>query len=332
MKEALFYNKLKDKKTRCFLCPHNCLIAPGKTGFCGVRKNIDGKLFSLNYGKAVALQIDPIEKKPFYHFHPGTNALSFGTAGCNFRCLYCCNWQMSHSTPDQPPHLDLLPEKIVKEAKNRHVQGIAYTYNEPTIFFEYAYDTAKLSKKQGFYNVFVTNGYTSPKPIKKAARYINAAVINFKGFNEKVYAKLCRGGLLDIKLAVEEYKKTRMWIEISNLLIPGYTDKEKEIQKFCKWILETCGENTPLHFIGFFPSYKMMDVPAASQDLLKKAHTIAKNTGLKYVYARIPEGFDTKCASCNKTLIKRSLFDFTVIENNLKKGKCSCGEKLPGVF
>lgn len=329
MKEALFYEKLKNNTVKCVLCPRNCVIKDGNFGFCGVRKNEKGKLYSLVFGRPAAQNVDPIEKKPLYHFHPGSSVFSIGTVSCNFRCPFCCNWEMSREKPGSVLESDLMPEDVVKKALALNTQGIAYTYNEPTIFFEYAYETAKIAKKNNLFNVFVTNGFTETEPVKKIANYLDAVVVDLKGFNNKYYKKAIMGDLEKIKAAILEYKKNKVWLEISNLVIEKVNDKTSEMKSLCKWISDNLGNDVPLHIIGFYPAYLMRDHPATSEKRIKEFYEIARKQGLNYIYARFNDNFSTRCPKCKKVLIKRSLHDFSIYEYNLKKDECTfCGAKI----
>jgi len=282
MKEAEFYNKLENKKVQCVLCPRKCHVIEGKTGFCNVRKNVEGNLHSMVYGKPCAVNIDPIEKKPLYHFRPGTHCLSIGTVGCNLDCSFCQNWDISH--PKSVFGEELSPEKVIELCKNQNLPGIAYTYNEPTIWFEYALDTMKLAKKAGLYNVWVSNGYTNPEPANKISKCLDAINVDLKG-DVKFYNKLC--GIHSeepIKKTLLIYKKAGVHIEVTNLMIPGFNDKPEQIEKLVSWVVENLGKETPFHFSRFFPHFRMHDTPITPIETLKKAEEIAKKKGIKHVH------------------------------------------------
>lgn len=303
------YWKKQGKIIRCQLCQRQCRISEGAFGFCGVRKNEAGKLYSIVYARPVAINVDPIEKKPFYNFNPGAKLLSFGTPGCNLRCKYCCNYSISQARLDEMHVPEIRPEEIVRMAKESKCQGIAYTYTEPTIFFEYARDTAKLAKKAGLFNVFVTNGYIMDKPLKDISPCLDAVVINFKGFNKKFYKEFTTAELEKIKKGALNYKKyTKAHIEISTLVVPGVDDSLKEFKQFVHWIKKNFGKSTPLHLIRFFPSYKMMDMPQTPVETMNKMLAIAKKEGLEYVYpGNVPdhELNNTTCPNCGEILIRR---------------------------
>jgi pyruvate formate lyase activating enzyme len=282
MKEAMFYEKKDGKRVQCHLCPRNCMIADGKTGFCGVRKNTGGKLYSLVYGKPCAVNVDPIEKKPIYHFRPGTFCLSIGTVGCNLDCSFCQNWDISH--PDGIFGESLPPERAVEMCRKRDLPGIAYTYNEPTIWTEYALDTMKLARKESLYNVWVSNGYTSPAAVREVSRYMDAINVDLKG-DVKFYNKLC--GIANeepVKNALLLYRKAKVHIEVTNLVIPGFNDRPEQMSKLVSWVAENLGRETPIHFSRFFPHFRMHDTPVTPLETLRKAEGIAKKDGMKHVH------------------------------------------------
>lgn len=328
MREAILYTKNPDKSVNCFLCNRFCHIPQSGKGFCGVRKNIDGTLYAINYGKAIAVMMDPIEKKPFYHFMPGTRALSFATVGCNFRCLYCQNWDISQQR-DNIEGEDLPPDKMLALAESEKADGIAYTYTEPTIFMEYALDTAKLAKKKKLYNVFVTNGYMSMPAIKEMKSLIDASRIDLKGFNQQIYTDVMGNAKLEAVLqSIKELYKI-MHIEIINLVVPGMNDSNDELHALSKWIYDL-DKNIPVHFTGFYPSYKMMDIPPTSLDTLRRAREIALDVGLRYVYTGNRTDVETEstyCYNCKTLLVKRFGFSTTEIKIT-KDAKCpECGKK-----
>lgn len=282
MKEAMFYERKDRKIVKCRLCPRNCTIADGKTGFCGVRKNTGGKLYSLVYGKPCAVNVDPIEKKPIYHFRPGTFCLSIGTVGCNLDCSFCQNFDISH--PSGIFGESLPPERAVEMCRKHDLPGIAYTYNEPTIWAEYALDIMKLARKEGLYNVWVSNGYTSPEAVREVSRYMDAINVDLKG-DVKFYSKLC--GIANeepVKNSLLLYRKAKVHIEVTNLVIPGFNDRPEQISKLVSWVAENLGKETPIHFSRFFPHFRMHDTPVTPLETLRKAEGIAKRHGMKYVH------------------------------------------------
>jgi pyruvate formate lyase activating enzyme len=331
MKEALYYQKKKDY-VQCLLCPHLCKIKDDEVGICGVRKNIKGKLFSLVYGKAISVQIDPIEKKPLFNFLPGSKAFSVGTVGCNLRCKHCQNWQISQVRPDEYPMGDLPPKKIVEAALENNCEVIAYTYNEPTIFYEYMIDTAKLAKKKGIKNIMVSNGFINKEPLAELIKYIDAANIDLKGFTEDFYKKITSSRLGPV-LDTIKFLNNKIWLEITNLIIPTLNDDPKKIKEMCQWIVDNVGKDVPLHFSRFFPYYKLGHLPPTQPNSLTNARDIAKKLGIKYVYIGnmyTEDGENTRCSKCNELLVERS--GYSIVANNIKANKCQCKEKIAGVW
>lgn len=332
LKEALFYKTLKTGDIQCKLCPRFCLIKNGERGSCGTRTNINGKLFTLVYGKPCSVALDPIEKKPFYHFLPGSKALSMGTAGCNLHCAHCQNYQISQSRFEEVPHLNASPESVVEQAKNANAKSISFTYNEPTVFYEYMLDIAKIAKREKIKCNIVSNGYINPAPLKKLIPYIKAANIDLKG-NTLFYEKICDGKLEPILETIKLLHQKKVWVELTNLIIPGYNDDIEEIKKTVSWITENLGKDVPLHLSAFYPCHKLTNVPATPPELLIKTRIIAKQQGLNFVYTgniHDDDGSTTSCPFCNNLLIKRR---FPFIENKMKRGRCpSCKNKIPGVW
>lgn len=334
MKEARFYENL-DGKVRCRLCNHYCIIKDGKRGICGVRENRDGRLFSLVYGRSIATGVEPIEKKPFFHFYPGTTAYSIATVGCNFHCLNCQNWEISQMPKTGEGGIigkKLLPEEIVANAKRLGCKSIAYTYTEPTIFFEYAYDTARLAHKEGIKNVFVTNGYTSGEAVKEIAPFLDAANVDLKSFDEDFYRKICGAKLQPVLDNIRLYRELAIWVEVTTLIIPGYSDDEKQLRAIAEFI-KGIGEDIPWHITAFYPAYKLPDVPPTTIESLRRAREIGIKAGLKYVYeGNVPGegGENTYCYHCGEAVITR--FRFEIRENKLTEGKCpKCKNQIDGV-
>jgi pyruvate formate lyase activating enzyme len=334
MKEAMFYESL-DGKVRCHLCNHRCVIKEGKRGICSVRENHGGRLYSLVYGRSVATGIDPIEKKPFFNFYPGSTAYSISTVGCNFHCLNCQNWDISQMPKGEEGRIigeDLPPEGVVADTKSRDCKSIAYTYTEPTIFFEYAYDTAKLAHKEGIKNVFVTNGYTSTEAIKEIAPFLDAANVDLKGFSEDFYHIICGAKLQPVLDNIRLYKELGVWVEVTTLIIPGYSDDESQLKGIAGFI-KSVDENIPWHVTAFYPAYKLLDVPPTPAESLRKAREIGKKEGLRYVYeGNVPGegGENTYCYSCGEPIIKR--YGFEITENKLIDGKCpKCKTGMDGI-
>lgn len=341
MKEVLLYKKLDNKKVQCHVCNHYCTILPGKRGICGVRENIDGKLYLLVYGKAISEAVDPIEKKPLYHFLPGTFSLSIATVGCNLRCDNCQNWQISQASKTKDYKdlnifgEDLSPEKVIQDAKVNNCPSISYTYTEPTIFMEYALDCMKLAHKAGLKNVWVSNGYMSKETLELVSPYLDAANIDLKFFDNKTYQKNCGAKLEPILENIKEIKKRKIWLEITTLVIPTLSDHTEMFEKIAGFIKNELGTETPWHVSAFSPeiSYKLQNLPATEVDTLKKAYEIGKKAGLKYVYTgNIPKlnSENTYCPKCGEMVIKRMGY---IVERRDKEGKCQkCGEKLDFVL
>jgi pyruvate formate lyase activating enzyme len=337
MKKALLYKRLKKDIVECTACNHFCNIALGKTGICGVRQNRDGDLYLLFYGKTSGVGIDPIEKKPLFHFMPNSRVFSIGTLGCNFGCDFCQNAWMSQCTKEKgatlPPLEDLSPENIVKTCIDNNIKIIAYTYNEPTIFFEYSYDTAKLAHNEGIKNVWVTNGYASKEAIDKIAPYLDAANIDLKAFTEKFYKNICKAKLEPVLENIKHFHKKRVWVELTTLIIPGENDSSKELRQIAQFISSVL-KSIPWHITAFSPTYRMTDRPKTSESTLRKAYKIGKEEGLKFVYAGNVFGEDlhsTFCPKCEELLIERD-WGYTKIRN-LKNGKCGkCGTEIEGVW
>lgn len=337
MQKAVLYKKLKNNNVKCTACNHFCKIPHGKTGICGIRQNKDGDLYLLVYGKTSGTGIDQIEKKPLFHFKPGSPVYSIGTIGCNFACKFCQNAWMSQAAKDKsitiPPLNKLSPEDIVNICIENKVPIIAYTYNEPAIFFEYTYDTAKLAHKKGIKNIYVSNGYASKKAIDKIAPFLDAINIDLKAFTDKFYRKICKARLQPVLDNIKYYYKKGVWIELTTLIIPGENDSDKELEQIAQFIA-SISKSIPWHVTRFSPTYKMQDKVPTPEKTLKRAYEIGKQAGLKYVYAGNIFDEDlqnTYYPKCNNLLIKRD-WGYTRIEG-LKNGKCDkCGIKVEGVW
>ena len=329
----MLYEKLEDNKVHCYLCAHQCKINSGKFGFCGVRKNTDGILNTLVYAEAIAANIDPIEKKPLYHFLPGSTSYSIATIGCNFRCEFCQNWQISQFSQRDQESLGqkLLPQDIVKQAKQQKCQSISYTYTEPTIFFEYAYETAKLAKEAGLKNNFVTNGYMTRDTLETINPYLDAANIDLKSFDEDFYVKVCSGHLQPVLDSIKLAKELGIWVEVTTLVIPEKNDSDQELKKIAEFIAGV-GKDIPWHISRFHPDYKFTDGEFTPRETLEKAYNSGKQAGLKYVYlGNIAGDSDTYCSSCGKLLVKRA--NLGISQANIKDDKCkSCDSVLDGVY
>lgn len=335
MHEAMLYTPLDNHRVHCQLCRHFCTIADGKRGICGVRENRGGKLYSLVYGRSVATNIDPIEKKPLFHLQPGSTSFSIATVGCNFRCRHCQNWQISQYPQMHPGEISgqqLSPETIVAQAGAAGCASIAYTYTEPTIFFEYAYDTARLARAAGIKNVFVSNGYTSAEALRKIAPYLDAANIDLKAFSDDFYHRICGAKLQPVLDTIRLYRELGIWIEVTTLIIPGYNDGEAELRQIAEFI-RSVGAEIPWHVSAFYPTHKLLDAPRTSAETLRRARLIGLEAGLRYVYqGNIPGegGENSYCYACGELLIER--VGFSIRDNRLVKGCCgSCGAAFAGI-
>lgn len=332
---ARYWQKIKDKVVQCFLCPRRCVIDDGQRGFCTVRTNKDGQLYTLGYANPVAVHIDPIEKKPFFHVVPGEPVFSLAVAGCNMRCIFCQNWQISQSKPDEVESYNLPPQEVVRHAIENNCRFIAYTYTEPTVFYEYMYDIAKIAREKGVKNTMHSCGYINPEPLKELLKYMDAVNIDLKGFSEEFYAKI--GSMAQLKPVLETLKIIKqegVWLEITNLLIPGLNDSSQTIKEMCIWIKENLGDEVPLHFSRFSPQYKLSNLAPTPIEKLQEAYAIAKAAGLKYVYiGNVPghPGENTYCPNCGKIVVKR--VGYQILENNIKENKCGfCGFRIAGIW
>lgn len=336
MKEALFYEKLDKQRILCTLCPHNCKINEGKIGICGVRQNKGGTLYSLVYEKAIATHVDPIEKKPLFHVHPGSASFSIATVGCNFSCDFCQNYDISQMPRGGGARIagETLPvESVVQLAKKYKCRTIACTYTEPTIFYEYAYDISRKAYEEGIKTVFVSNGYINEKPLRQIAPFLAAANIDLKGWDEAFYHKVIGGDLKSVLDALRLYKKLGIWLEVTTLVVPTFVDNEKSLREIALFIKNELGEETPWHISRFYPHYKMNFLPPTETAILQRAREIGYDVGLRYVYSgNVPGdiGENTFCYSCGEKLIER--YGFQVLSNKIKNGKCfNCGAAIDGI-
>jgi len=335
MHEAMFWEQAGEGRVRCGLCRFHCLIAPGKRGRCGVRENREGTLYSLVYGKCVAENIDPIEKKPLFHFLPGSRSYSIATVGCNFRCRHCQNYQIAQwpHERDSIPGTGLSPEAIVTAALDSGCASIAYTYTEPTIFFEYAYDTARLAREHGLKNIFVTNGYTTTAALEAIAPYLDAANVDLKAFSEKFYREVTGATLAGVLDCLRDYRRLGIWLEVTTLLIPGWNDSEGELRELAGFIVNELGCTVPWHVSAFHPSYQMLDRPPTSAASLNKAANIGREAGLNYVYVGnlpVVGGEDTICPHCGTVVIRRR--GFQLVERAVRDNCCHrCGGVIAGI-
>ncbi|MBN2280511.1 MAG: AmmeMemoRadiSam system radical SAM enzyme [Candidatus Marinimicrobia bacterium] len=333
-KEALWYTKLDHQKVRCDLCPNHCIISNGKRGICNVRKNEDGILYTLVYGRLCSLNIDPVEKKPMYHFLPGKKALSIATAGCNVHCKFCQNWTISQAKPEDIPFEFHSPVALVSLAQKYETPIIAFTYSEPVIFYEYMLAVAREAQEAGVKTVMISNGYINEAPLRELCRYITAVKVDFKGYSEDFYRKIVGGRLGPVLKAMKTVHEENRWLEIVNLVIPTLNDSKEEMEGLCRWIFENVGENVPLHFSRFHPQYLMQNLPPTPIKTLQDCYQIARDNGINYIYlGNIPqqETDDTFCPRCHSLLIRRKGFIANL--ENLEKGKCTgCGLEIPGIW
>ena len=318
----------------CRICPNECVLKEGELSKCNNRKVHDSKLYTLAFGNPCSVNVDPVEKKPLYHFLPGSKAFSIATAGCNLVCLNCQNWTISQTSPDKTRNYDLMPADVIKECIKNSCTSIAYTYSEPVTFYEYVFETATLARNAGIKNIFKSNGYINNEPLKKICSVIDAANIDLKAFSESTYLKLTGGKLQPVLDSLKVFKDMGVWLEITNLVVPDWTDNLDDIRKMCKWLSDNGFKETPLHFSRFYPLYKLEQLPPTPVEILNTAYKIASDEGLKFVYTgNIPgsEISNTKCPSCKSTLVVRQ--GYRIATNNITGGKCNkCGNKIEGVW
>ena len=332
--EARYYEKLPDREIKCQLCPRFCQLGDKERGFCGVRENKDGRYYTLVYGKVASLNVDPIEKKPFFHFLPGSQALSLATAGCNLSCRFCQNWEISQMRPEQVRNINLPPEAVVTTAENQGCPVIAYTYSEPVIFYEFMYDTSLLARRKGLKNVVVSAGYINPQPLADLLKVVEAVKIDLKAFNQDFYHQYVRGELQPVLETIKQIARSPVWLEIVYLVIPTLNDNPEEIRKMCRWLKTEIGPDYPLHFSRFHPMYLIKNLPPTPVSTLEKLRQIALEEGLHYVYVgNVPghPGESTYCPNCGKLIIER--YGYTINKIEISKGKCHfCGQKIAGVW
>lgn len=334
MREAMFYNTFANGALQCEICFRRCIIKNKQRGFCRNKENIDGKLYNIVHSRPSSIQIDPIEKEPQLHMLPGTQILCFGTAGCNFRCQHCHNWQLSQRPIEEMSYCyDMPPQAVVEMALKKQIPTLSFTYNDPISFYEYVYDIAKLAKPKGLRILWHSNGSLNPKPLKELLKYTDAVTIDLKGFSKRAYDNSF-ARVEPVLQALKIIKEEQKWLEIVNLVIPTVNDYPEEIQNMCRWIRDNLGEDVPLHFSRFYPTYRLKNIPPTPIETLEKAYKIAKDTGLHYVtIGNVPghEYNSTFCPTCGKKLIHRA--HFAVLKNNIQQGQCpSCSHKIPGIW
>ncbi|MGI6459389.1 MAG: AmmeMemoRadiSam system radical SAM enzyme [Candidatus Hydrogenedentales bacterium] len=319
---------------QCELCPKNCLIAPGQSGECRIRVNIDGRLVAVTYGRPCAVHVDPIEKKPLFHVLPGSRILSLATVGCNLHCKNCQNWEISQENPENLAAKELAPGDVPALARQHACQSIAYTYTEPVVFYEYTLDGCRQAHDAGLKTALVTAGYINREPFERLAPHVDAVNIDLKAMSDSFYRDLCEGSLAPVLNTLESAKSAGIWVEVTNLVIPTLNDSEADLRKLCRWVVSHLGRETPLHFSRFHPAYRMKNLPPTPEETLVRACEIARAEGLHYVYignVTRAGAENTYCFQCGAVMIERQRF--TIIENRLRAGACpSCGTKAHGVW
>ena len=328
------YSVATPKGIKCQICPNNCILKEGLESICRTHLVKDDKLYTIAYGNPCTVHSDPIEKKPLFHYLPSSSSFSIATAGCNLACLNCQNWEISQVSPRETRIIELFPEKVVTEAILKGCESIAYTYSEPIAFYEYMYDTAQLAKSNGIKNLLISNGFINERPLRDLSKYLDAANINLKSFSEEIYAKLNGGSLQPILNTLKILKAEGVWLEITNLIVPGWTDDMSMIREMCEWLVSNGFADNPLHFNRFHPLYKLTSLPFTPLASLENAREIALKTGIHYVYIGNVPGHSaesTYCPNCKKIVIERR--GFTILANNLKKDACKfCNTTIAGVW
>jgi pyruvate formate lyase activating enzyme len=334
LKEVMFYKKLADLKIECEICPKNCRIADLERGYCGNKENRGGKYYSLVHSQPCAAHVDPIEKKPLFHYLPSTAAYSIATAGCNFECRFCQNWRIAQYRPEQIDSIFMSPGTIVQQALKKNAATIAYTYTEPVVFYGYMYDCAREGRSKGIGSVMISNGFINEEPLKELCKHLTGVKIDLKAFTEKFYKDYCSGELQPVLNTLKVLKKINMWFEIVVLIIPTLNDSPDEIKSMCTWIAENLGQDVPLHFSRFHPMYKIKNLPPTPVRTLETCHQIAADAGLNYIYLGNVTGHPTEstyCPKCKNIVIRR--MGYSILEDNISKGKCfSCGQPIAGVW
>jgi len=333
-KKVAMYQEETARGIMCRICPNECVLKEGELSKCNNRKVHNSLLYTMAFGNPCSVNVDPVEKKPLYHFLPGSRTFSIATAGCNLVCLNCQNWTISQTSPDKTRNFDLMPSQVVEECIKNNCNSIAYTYSEPITFYEYTYETASLAKKAGIKNIIKSNGYINAEPLRKLCTVIDGANIDLKAFTESTYLKLTGGKLQPVLDSLKIYKEMGVWLEITNLVVPTWSDNLDEIGSMCRWLSENGFKNTPIHFSRFYPIHKLEQLPPTPLDILNKAFNIASGEGLKFVYTgNIPgnEKSNTICPGCNSTIVTRK--GYRITSNSITDGKCdNCGEAIDGIW
>jgi pyruvate formate lyase activating enzyme len=332
-REARYWEKLPEKRIRCTLCPNECRVADLERGSCGVRENRDGAYRTLVYGNPCAVHIDPVEKKPLFHYMPGAQAFSLATAGCNFACRFCQNWEISQKRPEQVRSQNFPPEAVVAAARSNGCRLVAHTYTEPVVSFEYMLDCAVLGRRQNIPGVMISNGYIKPEPMRELCRHLGAVKIDLKSFRDTFYREQCSGRLAPVLETLKLIKASGVWLEIVVLLIPTLNDSQSETVDMCRWIFRELGPDVPLHFTRFYPTFQIRNLPPTPPSTLEKARQIALEAGIHYVYIGnlLSEAENTRCHSCHALLIRRQMFSSEIV--GMEKNRCrACNTVIPGVF
>ena len=334
LKEVSYYKKLPESKIQCQICPKECEIADLERGYCGNKENRKGTYYSLVYGQSCAAHIDPIEKKPLFHYLPSTTAFSVAAAGCNFECKFCQNWRIAQYRPEQVDSFSLIPRELVSIAKRKGCPTIAFTYTEPVVYYEYRYDTAEHARNMGIGSVMISNGYIKEEPLMQLCKQLNGVKIDLKSFSEKFYKEYCSGERKPVLETLKLLQKIGIWYELVVLIIPTLNDSDLEIRSMCEWIKSELGMDVPIHFSRFHPMYKIKNLPSTPVKTLETAHSIARDVGLNYVYlGNIPghKAESTYCPGCGKVLIERA--GYHIVRNDLSGGACVyCKKVIPGVW
>ena len=331
-READWYEK-SGRVVKCLLCPHECILGENDRGFCRVRVVKDRKLHSIAYGNPCSVHIDPIEKKPLYHFLPGTPIVSVATAGCNLRCINCQNWEISQKRPEETENEDLPPERLVWAAVDRGVPSIAYTYSEPLIFYEYVRDSAAQAREQGIRNVLVTAGYVSEEPLRELCRVVDAANVDLKAFSDRFYRKIAQATLRPVLRSLEVMREEGVWVEVTRLVVPTHSDDLEDIRSLCVWMVSALGADTPLHISRFRPAYRLSGLPATPVEVLDRAFEVAREAGLHHVYVGNVPGHSsqhTHCPGCGRAVLERR--GYRNLSVSLEGGRCACGREIAGVW
>ena len=335
VKEALFYDKLDDGRVRCRICPRECVVGPGERGYCRVRENNDVKYYTIVHGRVCAYHVDPTEKKPLYHFMPGTTAFSIATVGCNLACKFCQNWEISQEVPERVSATNMPPGSVAAAAERYSSPTIAYTYTDPNVFYEFVLDCARAGHEEGLRSVVISAGYLNREPLLGLIENLDGIKIDLKSFKDDFYRDICGVRLDPVLKTISTIREKGLWLEIVNLMIPTLNDDDKDVDRMCKWIVENLGDDVPIHFTRFYPKYKLKNLPATPVATVERAREIAMARGIKFAYVgNVPAGNpgeSTYCPGCGEVAVRRA--GYALIEVNLTDGKCNkCGAAIPGVW